>query len=46
MLPTHYIVDIIIMKAMQFAFSKLWQAITFSNSNTAGKVVYAVERDY
>lgn len=46
MLPNHYIVDIIIMKTMQFAFSKLWQAITFSNSNTTRKVVYAVERDY
>lgn len=30
---------------MQFAFSKLWQAITFSNKNTARKIVYGVERD-
>lgn len=30
---------------MRFAFSKLWQAITFPNKNTARKIVYGVERD-
>lgn len=45
MLHNHYDADIIIMKALQFAFSKLWQAITFSYNNTARKIVYGVERD-
>lgn len=45
MLHNHYDADIIIMKALQFAFSKLEQAITFSYNNTARKIVYGVERD-
>lgn len=44
MFHNHYIIDIIIMKAMQFALKKLWQATVLSNKNAAGQIAYGVER--